>query len=660
MRRPVVTPWQGCRSSEWSASTLPSRAAVSTSRQLVQRTSLATLIVIGVALADARHARRTHPRRSDELQTLPSQEVDRAHPARSGLRHPPPRRDRDRRGPRPPPDARPSRADGRRARGARVAHPRRARRDGRRDAALRSGMDACSRRIRAPNASSASPRSRSERRSKSLGRRIVDEDGVPCLPEDLPAAVTLRTGQPTTHRVIGLVRETGEVRWCRRQHALIRRADDERPSACLSVFRDVTDERQLEEERIAQAQAQELQNHELLEQAEALERGQALFRSLVDTAGSAIVGMRMDGTVFEWNREAEALFGVPRADAIGRDYVSTFATADYRAQISPTASTRCSRARSCATSCGPSTARTASGVRCIWNVTPLRAGEGGAVHGLIAAGVDITEREASDERFRILFERSSDAHLLLDDSGVIDCNDATLRMLRCVRTSDVEGRSLGRALAGAPARRPTLGRRRGADAPARARPWLPPLRVDASAQRRQHLPRRDDAHAGAAQRARGHPRRVARHRRAEEGGARAAHGEGCRRVGEPHEERVHDAHEPRAAHAAHGDHRLLARAARGEGGPAHRQRAALRRAHSRERHAPAVAHQPDPRRRQGRSRSHGARDGDGGRRRPRARHDGDARVHRACEGDRAAQPRAGGGRADRHRRGQAASRSSST
>jgi PAS domain S-box-containing protein len=52
------------------------------------------------------------------------------------------------------------------------------------------------------------------------------------------------------------------------------------------------------------------------------------------------------------------------------------------------------------------------------------------VHGLIAAGLDITEREASDERFRVLFERSSDAHLLMDESGVIDCNDATLRLLQ--------------------------------------------------------------------------------------------------------------------------------------------------------------------------------------------------------------------------------------
>jgi PAS domain S-box-containing protein len=63
------------------------------------------------------------------------------------------------------------------------------------------------------------------------------------------------------------------------------------------------------------------------------------------------------------------------------------------------------------------------------------------VHGLIAAGSDITEREASDERFRVLFERSSDAHLLFDEKGVIDCNDATLRMLRYSSKEAIIGRT---------------------------------------------------------------------------------------------------------------------------------------------------------------------------------------------------------------------------
>lgn len=43
----------------------------------------------------------------------------------------------------------------------------------------------------------------------------------------------------------------------------------------------------------------------------------------------------------------------------------------------------------------------------------------------------LREQAASDERFRLLFEQSSDAHLLFDDTGIIDCNLAAIRMLHC-------------------------------------------------------------------------------------------------------------------------------------------------------------------------------------------------------------------------------------
>ena len=40
------------------------------------------------------------------------------------------------------------------------------------------------------------------------------------------------------------------------------------------------------------------------------------------------------------------------------------------------------------------------------------------------------EMESSMERFRALFERSSDAHMMFTDDGIIDCNDAAVRLLR--------------------------------------------------------------------------------------------------------------------------------------------------------------------------------------------------------------------------------------
>jgi two-component system, sensor histidine kinase and response regulator len=42
---------------------------------------------------------------------------------------------------------------------------------------------------------------------------------------------------------------------------------------------------------------------------------------------------------------------------------------------------------------------------------------------------DETERRNAEDRYRVLFDHSSDAHLLFDDTGVIDCNEAAVNML---------------------------------------------------------------------------------------------------------------------------------------------------------------------------------------------------------------------------------------
>ncbi len=42
---------------------------------------------------------------------------------------------------------------------------------------------------------------------------------------------------------------------------------------------------------------------------------------------------------------------------------------------------------------------------------------------------NVTAQINAEERFRVLFEHSSDAHLLFDESGIIDCNQAAVRML---------------------------------------------------------------------------------------------------------------------------------------------------------------------------------------------------------------------------------------
>src|SRR5215203_19473 len=89
---------------------------------------------------------------------------------------------------------------------------------------------------------------------RALAERLVTGDGIPYRADALPAAITLRTGEPISGQLLGVLRDGGEVRWLVVNTRPIRRQPSEPPYACLSVFRDVTDERQLEEERAAQAQ----------------------------------------------------------------------------------------------------------------------------------------------------------------------------------------------------------------------------------------------------------------------------------------------------------------------------------------------------------------------------------------------------------------------
>ena len=256
-------------------------------------------------------------------------------------------------------------------------------------------------------------------------RLLRDAQGELLPPERLPSRMTLSSGQPLVDLLISTTRPDGSVRWLSVNTSPLASATDGTPQAAVVLVRDVTEARAIEAERTAQA--------------DALQRGHALFRSLVDTAGSAIVGLDLDGVVFEWNRESESLYGVSRDEAIGRNYAEEFVTPAHRDQMRAGIASVLG-GQQIRNLLGPVFTTEGAQHMVLWNITPLRVSAAGPVHGLIAAGLDVTEREASDERFRVLFERSTDAHMLYDASGVIDCNDATLRMLRMESRDGLVGR----------------------------------------------------------------------------------------------------------------------------------------------------------------------------------------------------------------------------
>ncbi len=66
-----------------------------------------------------------------------------------------------------------------------------------------------------------------------------------------------------------------------------------------------------------------------------------------------------------------------------------------------------------------------------WDVQVLPlAGAHSSLERLLVVARDITAVRWAEEKFRVIFEQSAEAHLLFDEQGVIDCNRAAIQLLR--------------------------------------------------------------------------------------------------------------------------------------------------------------------------------------------------------------------------------------
>ncbi len=131
----------------------------------------------------------------------------------------------------------------------------------------------------------------------------------------------------------------------------------------------------------------------------ALRRSEEQFRLLVESAGSVIVGMRADHMVFQWNREAENLFGVPREQALGHDFLDLATGFTTRAAAT---------AETLRLLCGSGSASSESEIRTpggetrtlLWNYTRMVSPENEG--SVIVVGQDITTRKRAEEALKLL------------------------------------------------------------------------------------------------------------------------------------------------------------------------------------------------------------------------------------------------------------------
>lgn len=165
----------------------------------------------------------------------------------------------------------------------------------------------------------------------------------------------------------------------------------------------------------------------LIQLSESARDADHLWASAVAVVGGVLIGVRPDLTIFEWNPWAEQLFGLTREQVVGQDYLRAAVPFDERDE----AADDLSRVMGGRTIEGAERFVTDARGRprlLSWHMRRL-CDTHGVVIGVLLSGVDVTELQASSKRFSLLFELSSDAHVLFDASGTIDCNQAALRLI---------------------------------------------------------------------------------------------------------------------------------------------------------------------------------------------------------------------------------------
>jgi PAS domain S-box-containing protein len=172
--------------------------------------------------------------------------------------------------------------------------------------------------------------------------------------------------------------------------------------------------------------------------AEALSESEAKFRSLVQSSHAGIILADAHGLIQTWNQGAENIFGYQPDEIIGQPWARLLPERERAAQLAGLAGLAAGGGPRPVNSTVEMTGVRADGREfpCELSLSMWRArGE----QFFTAIVQDITVRVASDEKFRVLFEHSSDAHLLLDENGFFDCNNAAVALLGCRDRGEVLG-----------------------------------------------------------------------------------------------------------------------------------------------------------------------------------------------------------------------------
>ena len=235
---------------------------------------------------------------------------------------------------------------------------------------------------------------------------LVHPDDIPRLMAHLEKFQNLADGQVVEFEYRAK-HAVGGWRWIWSREVVFKRRSDGTPWQILGNSQDITARRETEE---------------------ALRRSEEALRALMSSAPIILYAADADGTITLSEGTGLAGLGLKPGETVGRS-VFEFSDGDSLSKEN----TR----RALAGETVSYDAR--AGALCLHTELRPQRDSSGVVTGIIGVCFDITERAQSEERFRVLFEQSSNPHLLFDDSGIIDCNPAAVAMMRCADKAQLQG-----------------------------------------------------------------------------------------------------------------------------------------------------------------------------------------------------------------------------
>ncbi|MCD6292701.1 MAG: PAS domain S-box protein, partial [Deltaproteobacteria bacterium] len=172
-----------------------------------------------------------------------------------------------------------------------------------------------------------------------------------------------------------------------------------------------------------------------------LRRSEEKFKTFTENAQVMIYTFDSKGRFTYVNKICEVLSGYTKEELLGMHFTQLLHD-DYKSLSLKRAASR--RADEISEVSYDYVAIKKDGSLCWWELSgvPLVGADGEVT--VLGSAIDITDRvkskqalKESEEKFRVLFERSSDPMLLLDGDGFFDCNAAALKLLKAANKDEI-------------------------------------------------------------------------------------------------------------------------------------------------------------------------------------------------------------------------------